>query len=107
MPQIPLRAAPLLAGAVLLIAAPGALAAKRTANVSVMTRNLFLGADLPPLALAQPGSDFEAKAGAILAEQGPVFVCLKIVSSGDQERDYSRLHGPHVRKAFKDALSAN
>jgi hypothetical protein len=29
------------------------------------------------------------------------------VSSGEQERDYSRLHGPHVRKAFKDALSAN
>ena len=50
---------------------------------------------------------FEQQAGAILAEQGPVFVCLKIVSSGDQERDYSRLHGPHVRKAFKDALSAN
>ena len=50
---------------------------------------------------------FEQQAGAILAEQGPVFVCLKIVSSGEQERDYSRLHGPHVRKAFKDALSAN
>ena len=50
---------------------------------------------------------FEQQAGAILAEQGPVFVCLKIVSSGEQERDYSRLHGPHVRKAFKDALSGN
>ena len=49
---------------------------------------------------------FEQQAGAILAEQGPVFVCLKIVSSGDQERDYSRIHGPHVRKAFKDALGA-
>ena len=49
---------------------------------------------------------FEQQAGAILAEQGPVFVCLKIVSSGEQERDYSRLHGPHVRKAFRDALNA-
>ena len=49
---------------------------------------------------------FEQQAGAILAEQGPVFVCLKIVSSGDQERDYSRIHGPQVRKAFKDALGA-
>jgi phosphonopyruvate decarboxylase len=48
---------------------------------------------------------FEQQAGAILAEQGPVFACLKIVSSGDQVRDYSRLHGPHVRKAFRDALS--
>ena len=25
---------------------------------------------------------------------------------GEQERDYSRLHGPHVRKAFRDALGA-
>jgi phosphonopyruvate decarboxylase len=49
---------------------------------------------------------FEQQAGAILAEAGPVFVCLKIVSSGEQERDYSRLHGPQVRKAFKDALGA-
>jgi thiamine pyrophosphate-dependent acetolactate synthase large subunit-like protein len=49
---------------------------------------------------------FEQQAGAILAETGPVFVCLKIVSSGDQQRDYSRLHGPHVRKAFRDALGA-
>jgi sulfopyruvate decarboxylase subunit beta len=49
---------------------------------------------------------FEQQAGAILAEPGPVFVCLKIVSSGEQERDYSRIHGPHVRKAFRDALAA-
>ena len=35
-----------------------------------------------------------------------MFACLKIVSSGEQERDYSRLHGPHVRKAFRDALGA-
>ncbi len=49
---------------------------------------------------------FEQQVGAILAETGPVFVCLKIVSSGEQERDYSRLHGPQVRKAFKDALGA-
>ena len=50
---------------------------------------------------------FEQQVGAILAEQGPVFPCLKIVSSGAQERDYSRLHGPHVRKAFRDALAAS
>jgi phosphonopyruvate decarboxylase len=50
---------------------------------------------------------FEQQIGAILAEQGPVFVCLKIKSSGPQERDYSRLHGPHVRKAFRDALAAS
>jgi hypothetical protein len=50
--------------------------------------------------------NFEQQVGAILAEQGPVFICLKIVSSGAQERDYGRLHGPHVRKAFRDALAA-
>src|SRR6201991_4435326 len=36
----------------------------------------------------------EQRVGAILGEPGPAFTCLKIVSSGDQQRDYSRLHGP-------------
>jgi sulfopyruvate decarboxylase subunit beta len=49
---------------------------------------------------------FEQQVGAILAEPGPAFVGLKIVSSGEQERDYSRIHGPHVRTAFRDALDA-
>jgi sulfopyruvate decarboxylase subunit beta len=49
---------------------------------------------------------FEQQVGALLAETGPVFVDLKIEPSGPQERDYSRLHGPYVRKAFKDALMA-
>jgi len=49
---------------------------------------------------------FEQQVGAILAEPGPVFACLKIVSSGEQQRDYSRLHGAQVRKAFRDALAA-
>ena len=49
---------------------------------------------------------FEQQIGAVLSAQGPVFVDLKITSSGPQERDYSRLHGPHVREAFRDALAA-
>lgn len=49
---------------------------------------------------------FEQQVGAILGEPGPTFTCLKIVSSGEQQRDYSRLHGPHVRQAFRDALGA-
>lgn len=49
---------------------------------------------------------FEQRIGAVLEEEGPVFVTLKIVPGGPQERDYSRLHGAHVRKAFKDALAS-
>jgi sulfopyruvate decarboxylase subunit beta len=48
---------------------------------------------------------FEQRIGALLGETGPVFADLKIVSGGPQERDYSRLHGPHVRQAFRDALA--
>ncbi len=49
---------------------------------------------------------FEQQIGALLAGPGPVFADLKITSSGPQERDYSRLHGPHVRQAFRAALAA-
>jgi sulfopyruvate decarboxylase subunit beta len=49
---------------------------------------------------------FEQQIGALLSEVGPVFVDLKISSSGPRERDYSRLHGPHVRKAFREALAS-
>ena len=49
---------------------------------------------------------FEQQVGAILAEQGPVFIDLKVEPAGPQERDYSRLHGPHVRQAFRDALKS-
>jgi phosphonopyruvate decarboxylase len=49
---------------------------------------------------------FEQKIGDVLSEPGPVFADLKITSSGPQERDYTRLHGPQVRKAFREALAA-
>jgi len=49
---------------------------------------------------------FEQQIGAVLAEPAPVFVDLKLVAGGPQERDYSRLHGPQVRKAFREALAA-
>jgi phosphonopyruvate decarboxylase len=48
---------------------------------------------------------FEQQIGALLSGPGPLFVDLKITSSGPQERDYSRLHGAHVRKAFREALA--
>jgi phosphonopyruvate decarboxylase len=50
-------------------------------------------------------SDFEQQIGALLSGPGPVFADLKMTSSGPQERDYSRLHGPHVRQAFRAALA--
>jgi phosphonopyruvate decarboxylase len=49
---------------------------------------------------------FEQQIAALLDQEGPVFVDLKVASSGPQERDYSRLHNPHLREAFKDALTA-
>jgi thiamine pyrophosphate-dependent acetolactate synthase large subunit-like protein len=49
---------------------------------------------------------FEQQIGALLAQPGPVFVDLKVTASGPQQRDYGRLHGPHVRQAFRDALAA-
>jgi sulfopyruvate decarboxylase subunit beta len=49
---------------------------------------------------------FEQRIASILEEDGPVFATLKIAASGPQERDYSRLHGEHVREAFRAALAA-
>jgi len=50
--------------------------------------------------------NFEQQIGGILAEQGPVFVALKIEPSGPQQRDYNRIHGADIRQAFKDAIKA-
>jgi endonuclease/exonuclease/phosphatase family metal-dependent hydrolase len=58
----------LAAGALLVATAPVADGAKRTADVRVMTRNLYLGADLVPLAAAQPGEEFERAAGRLLEQ---------------------------------------
>jgi endonuclease/exonuclease/phosphatase family metal-dependent hydrolase len=64
-----LRAAPLAAVAVLAAtAATTTTATAASPSVTVMTRNLFLGTDLPTIALGQPGADFEARAGRALDE---------------------------------------
>ena len=48
---------------------------------------------------------FEQQVASVLEEEGPVFIVLKIVAGGQQDRDYSRLHGAHVRSAFREAMA--
>lgn len=64
----PVAAAAAAVVAALLLGPVQAATAARTANVTVMTRNLFLGADLLPLATSGPGEEFERVAGAVLAQ---------------------------------------
>jgi endonuclease/exonuclease/phosphatase family metal-dependent hydrolase len=60
--RIPLTVAAVAAAS--LAVAPVATA--KTADVKVMTRNVFLGADLPPIATAQKGAEFEKAAGQLV-----------------------------------------
>src|SRR3954453_24131861 len=46
--------------------APAPAASAKTTDVRGMTGNVFLGADLPPIALAHKGADFEAAAGQLV-----------------------------------------
>ena len=64
-----LAAAVLTATAVVgALAAPAGEAAKRKpATVTLMSRNLFLGANLLPLATSRPGEEFERAAGEVYA----------------------------------------
>ena len=48
-----------------LLGAPAAAQAAPAPRVTVMTRNLFLGADLIPLATTAPGAPFQQAAGTL------------------------------------------
>jgi phosphonopyruvate decarboxylase len=50
--------------------------------------------------------NFEQQVGAVLAEEGPVFIDLKLTPSGPQQRDYQLLHGADVRATTKAAIAA-
>lgn len=49
-------------------------------------------------------SDLVDRIGAVLDEEGPVFVALKVVKGKDYPLDYEALFSPARRRAFKDAL---
>src|ERR687890_501285 len=54
--------------AILGLPAAAGAAPERHTDVKVMTRNLFLGADLIPLAVSKPGAEFEKAAGDVLRQ---------------------------------------
>jgi sulfopyruvate decarboxylase subunit beta len=49
-------------------------------------------------------ADFEAGIAAVLREEGPVFVDLKIVPGEPSPQDYEYIHSAAARAAFKAAL---
>jgi endonuclease/exonuclease/phosphatase family metal-dependent hydrolase len=65
LPRRLLVALTLVASLVAVPAASAPAAKKPVRQITVMTRNLFLGGNLIPLALAQPGDDFERAAGKL------------------------------------------
>jgi sulfopyruvate decarboxylase subunit beta len=48
--------------------------------------------------------DFEARIAGLLRETGPVFVDLKLVAGDPPPQDYTFIHGPDARTAFRAAL---
>ncbi len=48
--------------------------------------------------------DFEANVADVLAEEGPVFVDLKVEKGGDYPYRWDVIHGPESRIAFREAM---
>src|SRR4051794_40779854 len=63
--KLPHKMLLLALAALMLVPATAPAATKKTTNVTVMTRNLYLGADIISLATASDRNDFEAKATAL------------------------------------------
>jgi phosphonopyruvate decarboxylase len=51
--------------------------------------------------------DFEARIAAVLREEGPVFVDLKLEPGKLSPQDYGYIHGAAARNAFKAALRSS
>ena len=51
-------------------------------------------------------TDFEAKIGAILREEGPVFADFLVEQGPLGPRSYTEMYRPERRKAFREALGA-
>jgi len=47
---------------------------------------------------------FEAEIGGVLAEQGPVFVCLRVEKGADYPYRWDVIHGPESRAIFREAM---
>jgi phosphonopyruvate decarboxylase len=50
--------------------------------------------------------DFAAHVGAVLGEEGPVFVTVKVVAGEIYPQDYPALHSAETRRQFAAALAA-
>ncbi len=50
-------------------------------------------------------ADFDARIGAVLNQQGPVFVVLKVVAGASYPQDWSVIHSAKLRAEFAAALS--
>ena len=48
--------------------------------------------------------DFEAGIAEVLAQEGPVFVDLKVEKGGDYVYRWDMIHGPESRAAFREAI---
>jgi len=51
-------------------------------------------------------AEFSARIGAVLKEEGPVFVTLKIVAGPPPPQDFRIIHSAEVRRRFAEALRA-
>lgn len=50
-------------------------------------------------------ADFDQRIGAVLAQEGPVFVVLKVVAGETYPQDWNVIHSGALRRQFEEALA--